>query len=121
MSKNQNRRLSPSLLAEDEAAFDALQNMTGYTPANATYATAAITQARNDMRAAHVEENQGEAAQATRRDTSISKEWEFHNLMLGAKDQVKAQFGKDSMQVQELGLKRVSEYKTRRPKAKAAK
>jgi hypothetical protein len=118
MSKNQNRRLSPAVLAEDEAAFDALQNMTDYKPANATYGTTAITQARDEMRTAHVDENQGEAAQATRRDTSISKEWAFHNLMLGVKDQVKAQYGKDSSQVQELGLKRVSEYKTRRPKAK---
>jgi hypothetical protein len=121
MSKNQNRRLSPTVITDDQAAFDALQKMTGYTPANSAFTVTAISQALDDMRTAHVDENQGEAAQATRRDISISKEWAFHNLMLGVKDQVKAQFGKDSSQVQELGLKRVSEYKTRRPKAKAVK
>jgi hypothetical protein len=57
----------------------------------------------------------------TRRDTSVNKEWAFHSLVVGAKEQVIAQYGKDSTQVQELGLKRKSEYKTRRPKAKAAK
>ena len=60
-----------------------------------------------------------------RRESVIPKaqlrEWAFHNLILGAKEQVIAQYGKDSTQVQELGLKRKSDYKTRRPKAKAAK
>jgi hypothetical protein len=121
MSKNPTRRLSPSVLSEDETVFNALQNMTGYTPPNAVYAITAITQALKDMRAAHVDEDQGEAAQATRRDTSMNKEWTFHNLVIGAKEQAVALYGKDSTQVQELGLKRKSEYKTRRPKVKAAK
>jgi hypothetical protein len=121
MSKNPTRRLSPTLLGEDETVFNALQNMTGYTPANPVYKITGITQALDEMRAAHVDEDQGEAAQATRRDTSITREWAFHNLILGAKEQVIAQYGKDSTQLQELGLKRKSEYKTRKPKAKVAK
>jgi|SRR5205085_11564043 len=121
MSKNPNRRLSPTVLNDDETVFNALQNMKDYAPANAAYTVAAIIQALDNMRAAHVDEDQGEAAQATRRDTSINKEWSFHNLILGAKEQVIAQYGKDSTQLQELGLKRKSEYKTRTPKAKAAK
>ena len=121
MSKNPNRRLSPSILGEDQTILNALQNMTGYKPANAGYTPAAIAQALDEMRAAHTDEDQGEAAQATRRDTSITREWAFHNLILGAKEQVIAQYGKDSTQVQELGLKRKSDYKTLRPKAKASK
>ncbi len=121
MSKNPSRRLSPSVLSEDETIFNALQNMAGYTPPNSSYTVAAISQALGAMRDAQTDEDQGEAAQATRRDTSISKEWAFHDLILGAKQQVIALFGKDSTQVQELGLKRKSDYKTRRPKAKAAK
>ena len=118
MAKNQNKKLAPSTLAEDETAFNALQNITGYTPANPAYAVTAVTQAINDMRAAQVAEDQIAAALATARDVTISKEWVVHNLMLGVKDQVKAQFGKDSTQLQELGLKRASEYKTRKPKNK---
>ena len=118
MAKDQNRRVLASTLAEDVAAFNALQNITGYTPANPAYAVTAITQAINDMRAAQVVEDQAAAAFATARDQAVEKEWVVHNLVLGAKDQVKAQFGKDSLQLQELGLKRVSEYKTRKPKSK---
>jgi len=120
MAKNEANRVKPSTLASDEAAFNALQNVTGYAPANPAYAVAAITQAVNDMRIAQAAEDQAAAALATARDVAISKEWALHNLMLGVKDQVKAQFGKDSTQLQELGLKRVSEYKTRKPKPQAA-
>jgi hypothetical protein len=120
MSKFPNRRLSRSVISDDETVFNALQSLSGYTPANPAYALTVISQALKDMRDARVDEDQGEAAQATRRDTSISREWAFHNLILGAKEQTIALFGKDSTQVQELGLKRKSEYKTRKPKAKAA-
>lgn len=120
MAKNQNKRLVPSTLADDEAAFNALLNVTGYTPANPAYTVTAITQAITDMRAAQAVEDQAVAALATARDLAIGKEWAVHNLMLGVKDQVKAQFGKDSTQVQELGLKRVSEYKNRKPKSSPA-
>jgi hypothetical protein len=117
MAKDQNRRVIAATLAEDEAAFNALQNITGYAPSNANYAITALTQAFNDMRAAQAVEDQAVAALATARDQAVSKEWTVHNLMLGVKDQIKAQFGKDSLQVQELGLKRVSEYKSRKPKS----
>jgi hypothetical protein len=117
MAKNQNKRLATSTLAEDETAFNALQNVTGYTPANPAYAVTAITQAFADMRAAQAAEDQVAAALATARNHSVEKEWAVHNLMLGVKDQVKAQFGKDSTQLQELGLKRVSEYKSRKPRS----
>ena len=39
--------------------------------------------------------------------------------MLGVKDQVTAQFGRDSNEVQALGLKKVSERKAPRRRAKA--
>jgi hypothetical protein len=45
------------------------------------------------------------------RDSANSAEWTFHNLVLGAKDQVIAQYVEDSDQVQAIGLKKKSEYK----------
>ena len=116
MAKNQSRRLTPVVLAEDEASFNALQNVTGYTPSNPGYAITALSQAINEMRAAQAAEDQAAAALATARDKAAAEEWEFHNLMLGAKDQVKAQYGKDSVEVQAVGLKRTSEYKNRKTK-----
>ena len=120
MARNQNKRLSPSQLAEDEAAFNALQAITGYAPANTSYSVAALTTAVSDKRAAQAAEDQQEAALATARDNAVSLEWAVHNLILGAKDSVRAQFGKDSTQVREIGLKRASEYKTRRPSVRPA-
>lgn len=120
MAKNENRRLKPSTIAEDEAAFNALQKVAGYAPANSAYSLAAIAQALEDMRAAQAAEDQQAAAHVTARDFANVKEWIVHNLILGAKDQVRAQFGKDSPQLQEIGLKRTSEYRTRRPKARTA-
>ncbi len=35
---------------------------------------------------------------------------QFHDYMLGAKDQVKAQFGSSSNELQGLGIKKKSEY-----------
>ena len=54
--------------------------------------------------------------------TKRTAEWEFHNTMLAVKEQVIAQFGKNSDQVQALGLKKKTEYKApaRRGKAKVA-
>lgn len=118
MAKNQNRRLKPSVIAEDEAAFNALKKIAGYAPANTAYSIENLSQAFDEKRAAQADEDQEAAALATKRDIATDKEWTAHNLMLGSKDSVRAQFGKDSTQVQELGLKRVSEYKTRRPKSK---
>jgi len=48
----------------------------------------------------------------TARDNAAAAEWEFHNAMLGVKDQIIAQFGKDSNQVQAIGLKKKSERKS---------
>ena len=118
MAKNEAKRLAPGALADDDASFNALQKVAGYAPSNATYKVDAIKQAYDDKKAAQAAEDQAAAALRTARDVATSKEWTFHNLILGAKDQVRGQFGKDSVEVQELGLKRTSEYKSRGPRRK---
>ena len=117
MAKNETRRLAPSVLAEDEAAFNALQKITGYVPADPAYTIEAGQQKFDTSRASRAAEDQAAAALATARDVAARDEWAVHNWMLGVKDQVRAKFGKDSAEVQEIGLKRKSEYKTRRPKS----
>ena len=42
----------------------------------------------------------------------FAAEWEFHDVIFGAKTQVKAQFGDSSNEIQALGLKKKSEYKS---------
>ena len=117
MAKDETKRLAPAVISDDEAALDALQKIADYAPANALYSLSAASDARSQMRAAREAENQLMAALAQARDTTVAKEWAFHNIILGVKDSVKAQFGKDSHEVQALGLKKASEYKpkSRRP------
>jgi hypothetical protein len=116
MAKDQSKRLNPSLVEADKVSFAALQAIPNYAPANPTFAMAAITTAQTELIAAQQTEAQAAAAAATARDNAVAKEWAFHNLVLGAKDQVVAQFGRDSTEVQAVGLKRASEFKTRQRK-----
>ena len=109
---NETRRLTPAVLDSDESGFAALQAMALYEPANQAYSLQAINSAHGLMQSARTEEAQAAAALAAARDIAVAKEWAFHNLMLGVKDQVMAQFGRDSNEVQALGLKKASERKS---------
>jgi hypothetical protein len=116
---NQAKRLKPSQIQANRDAFAALQAITGYAPANPAYALTAVTAASNGLAAAQQAETQATAAAAAARDEATAREWEFHNLILGVKEQIIAQFGKDSNEVQAIGLKRKSEYS--RPKSRSKK
>ena len=106
---NETKRLKPAVIEADRGSFAALQAVGGYAPANQAYALSAITAAQTALAGAQAAESQAEAALASARDTAVAREWEFHNLILGAKDQVIAQFGRDSNEVQAIGLKKASE------------
>lgn len=118
MAKNQSTHVNPKLLAADRVALAALKVIADYSPAQPAYKTSAIETALAELTAARDTEAQAQAALDTARDVTVAKEWAFHNLMLGAKDQVTAQFGRDSTQVQSVGRKRESERKKpqRKPK-----
>ncbi|MDT7809489.1 MAG: hypothetical protein QOJ70_3302 [Acidobacteriota bacterium] len=115
---NETKRLRPAQIADDESGFAALQAMTGYAPANSSFTVAAIASALAALQNAQALEAQAEAALAAARDNAVAREWEFHNLMLGVKDQVTAQFGRDSNEVQALKLKKTSERKAPQRKSK---
>jgi hypothetical protein len=120
---NKNVRLRPAQIEADRSSFAALQGIAGYAPVNPAYALAAITQLQAEMTGAQAAEAQAAAALATARDNAAAKEWEFHNRVLGVKDQVVAQFGRDSNEVQAIGLKKASERKapTRRKASEEVK
>lgn len=109
---NESKRLKPALIEADRRSFAALQTVSGYAPANPAFTLTRITAAEEAVRIAQQEEAQAAAALATARDAAVAREWEFHNLMIGAKDQVMAQFGRDSNEVQAVGRKRSSERKS---------
>ena len=111
MAKNEGKRLPSGKIEADANGFEALQAIQGYYPINSTYSLAALRAAYQSLRDSRRVELESAAAAAVARETAVVREWHFHNLMLGAKEQVIAQFGKDSTEVQALGLKRKSEYK----------
>jgi hypothetical protein len=119
MAKNQTVRIRPLILQEDLDALTALQALTNYTPANTAYAKTALAAKLTAMKTAQDAELSAQNALNAARDAANAAEWDFHNALLGAKDQVLAQYGKDSDQIQALGLKKKSERKApvRRVKA----
>jgi hypothetical protein len=117
MTKNGTKRIKPSLLQTDKECLGALKRLSGYAPVNLSYALDVLEKTFDDLNAAQQAESQAIAAAAAARLKAVSKEWDFHVLVLGAKDQVVAQFGRDSDEAAAVGLKKKSEYKTRARKA----
>ena len=111
MAQDQNHRLDPKIVADDVSALEAIEGMTGYAPANTAYALTALTTKQTGMATAQATETQKQGEADAARDAANAAEWAFHNVILGAKDQVKAQFGADSDQWQSLGMTKKSERK----------
>lgn len=112
MASKNTRPLSPSQLQVDVDAYAALKDIPGYTPANPDFSFANGTAAKVAMEAAEEQSAQDAATAAGSRDDEVAAQWAFHDFILGAKTQVKAQFGDSSNELQALGLKKKSEYKS---------
>ena len=119
MAKNETKRIKPALLQTDKECFAAIETLGGYSPINARYELKGLRKMREDLSEAHQAEAQAMSAAAIARQNAMAREWEFHSLMLGAKDQVVAQFGRDSNEAEAVGLKKKSDYKTRSRKQPA--
>lgn len=113
MAQDQTKPLPAATLAEDEASFNALQQIPGYDPASSDISLAALTALHNEKDTAQVREDQLKASHATAHDERVRLQWEFHNHILRVKDQISAQYGKDSNEAQEVGRKKTTEYKRR--------
>ena len=118
MAKNETRRIRPATLQADRDALAAIAGIAGYTPANADYALAKLQLAQAGMDNEQEIETQKFADADAARDDATAAEWDFHNSILGAKAQVKAQFGDDSNEWQALGLTKKSEIASPSAKVK---
>ncbi len=117
MADKNTRRLSPSDLQADLDSYAGLESLKDYAPANAAFAMANGTAAKSVMQASQVKEVQDNALAMASHDKSKSDEWAFHDFIRNARIQVKAQYGESSDELQTVGLKKKSEYKS--PKKKA--
>lgn len=112
MARNQNRRLTPATIRDDQRTLAALRSLSpAYAPSDARYNVAGGDARHAAMTGAQAEEVEARAEAAAARDAANASEWEFHNYILGVKPQVIAQYGADSDQVQAIGLKKKSERK----------
>jgi len=114
MAKNKTKHLRPAVLQADIDAYAALQAITDYQPANAAFEAANGATAKSEMEAKQTVAVQKQTAADAARDDAVAAEWDFHDFMLGVKNQVKAQYGEDSNEYASLGMKKKSEYKTGR-------
>jgi hypothetical protein len=113
MAKDETKRIAPAVLQADRDSLAGLKTITNYSPANQEYTQAAIDTAEAGMLAAQQAETQALAAAAAARDDATAKEWAFHNKIVGMRDQVIAQYGRDSNEAQTVGRKKASEYRKR--------
>ncbi len=108
MSQKHVRRLSPRTLEADGHALTALQALGDYSSASPEHTRLAALRAFETLEAARAAEVKAHNAFCAARDAAIEAEWNFHDVMLGVKDQVLAQYGGDSDQAQSLGPKKKS-------------
>ena len=118
MAKNQTIKITTAVLNKDLADFAALKEVQGYKPANPAFAVAAIDADKTAMDAAAEAIAQALALVKTKRDEYVEKQWKFHNSMDGGRTSVESQFGKDSNELQAVGRKKASEFKSRSAKPK---
>ena len=116
MAKDETKRLAPGTLQEDKDSVAALKTITNYSPANQEFTQTELDTAEAEMLAAQQAEAQAYAALATARDNAAAKEWACHNKVLGMRDQVVAQFGRNSNQAQSVGRKKPSEFRRKSSK-----
>lgn len=121
MAKNEKVRVKTEHLAEDLDAYDNLLDLKDYSPRLEEYAAVMVTAVKNKMDLALRNLNQTEKRLKEYRQKHIAAEWEFHNMMLGCKEQVIGQYGSDSNEIQSLGLKKKSDYSARKRKSSADK
>jgi hypothetical protein len=111
MARHQTIRIRPAYLKADQQAYVALQSIRDYAPINPAYARDKVQAGFEALQSARENLIRLQNELAAARGCTVAAEWEFHNLMLGAKGQVLAQYGDSSNEIQSMGLKKKSEYK----------
>lgn len=114
-------RIPPAVLQADKDALASLEVMPDYDPRNPRHTVAAAKIALTAVTQRQATLAQTEAAFNAARNAVIEAENEFHAIMIGAKAEVRVQYGDDSDQVQAVGLKKKSDRKRparRTPKPK---
>ena len=115
---NNTKPIAPSILAADRDSLAALADIPMYAPANQAYTEEALKALQTDADNKAASSAQADATAKAKRDDAVASAWAFHNGVVGMRDSVGVQFGKNSNEFQRVGRKKTTEYKkpTRKPK-----
>jgi Tfp pilus assembly protein PilW len=119
MAQNHTKSLKPSVIAADRDSLSAVKAITDYAPPNSDYNVQSLLAAQAEMDAKLAALAQAEAAFKAARDDAVASTHRFHNKVVGMRDSVGAQYGKDSNHFQSVGRKKTTEYK--KPTRRATK
>ncbi len=109
-------RVSQRILKKDRQILAAVLSLKDYNPANGDFTAERLREALLKMDAAFKAEQEAMEAAVKAREAAIKAEAAFHDLVLGAKRQVIAQYGDDSDEITSLGMKKKSERRYGRPR-----
>jgi hypothetical protein len=109
--KDKTKRIGAKTLAEDRESLEALETITDYAPANPNLTLSNLKTLKTNMDAKRAAETQTAALAAAARDDAAASEWEYHEAIVGMRDQVVAQYGRSSNQAQTVGRKKDTEHK----------
>lgn len=119
MARRKTTRVTQKVLQQDRDTALAVLGLKDYNPANPEFTSDKLREALNIVEEVTAAETKAAEEAARARQAAINAEWAFHELVLGTKRQVIAQYGDDSQEITTLGLKRKSERRYGRPKKSA--
>ena len=120
MGSNRKNRMPADQVQANIDAYLALKAMPGYKPYNPAFSLEAITAAVELLRTAEVNDLHAEHARLAARDAIVAAQWALQDIVVGAKEQVRAIYGPDSDEMVQVGLKTKSEKKARSRTSKPA-
>ncbi|NTW03168.1 MAG: hypothetical protein HGA19_18130 [Oscillochloris sp.] len=107
----QTKRLSPAVIAADRSLLLALQSLSDYQPINSSYSVATMQQYEATLCQAEQAVIHAQEALEQARKVEIETAYALHDIALGAKNQVIAQYGSDALAIEIIGLTRKSNRK----------
>jgi len=116
MAKRKIARVTQSILNKDRQIAAAVLALKDYNPSNSEFTPARLREALKVVEAAAAAEQKAMDAAVKAREEAIRVEAHFHDIVLGVKRQVIAQYGDDSDEITSLGMKKKSERKYGRPR-----
>jgi hypothetical protein len=118
MADKKARRMDPETLSADQSSAKAVIELPDYRPAKADFTREIIQTKLAALQPLLDAEQHAQRVLDTARDNAVAAEWALHEIVLGAKEQVIAQYGSDSNEAQAAGLKKKSDYKKAGRKSK---